>query len=265
MSRMRVVAVLLCCGLACSPTAARAQSAAGRNLEGMWSDPPTTILGRFCAFWCTDEGVTFLNSLVDNPANDARPFADLAAEADRHQKARYLRPRLTENALKTYPLDPADDPGFLRCEPWGLSRQMVAPHQLEIRGRGKDRLDLRYGEWDARRTVYLDGRAPAPGQKPTRLGHSIGRWEGDALIIETSGIARHLGQEFEYSDQLRVTERYTRTQDGMMLQLTATLVDPVTLREPLVLKKIWRWSPSSEIAPYTSCERPTEFRKGVAR
>ena len=39
--------------------------------------------------------------------------------------------------------------------------------------------------------------------------------------------------------------------------------DPWSLREPLVLKKVWRWAPEQRIAPYEDCERPTEFKRRV--
>jgi hypothetical protein len=221
-------------------------------------------VGAFCSGWCTDAGIDHLYALLDDPANDARPFEALQAEADKHQQERYLRPRLTAAALKTYPLDPADDPGFLRCEPWGLARQIFARHQLEIRQRGNDRIELRYGEWDARRTVYLDGRARPANQAPSVMGHSVGRWEGETLVIETSGIGANITSwRGEHSDQLRVVERYTRSQAGDTLLLTATIEDPWSLREPVVMKKIWRWAPEQRIAPYEDCERPTEFKRVV--
>lgn len=237
---------------------------ARRNLEGMWSDPPSTALGAFCFFYCTDAGIDRLNALLDDPANDKRPFPQLQAEAGNHQREQYFRPRLTEAALKEFPLDPADDPGFLRCEPWGLARQMFAPHQLEIRQRGKDRIELRYGEWDAHRTVYLDGRARPANQPPSRLGHAVGRWDGEALVVETSGVAANRAPwGAKHSDQLHVVERFTRSKDGNTLLLTATLTDPWSLREPVVLKKIWEWAPKIRILPYVDCEPPSEFSRGV--
>jgi len=48
---------------------------------------------------------------------------------------------------------------------------------------------------------------------------------------------------------LRIGERYSRSKDGKLL-LTATIEDPWGLKEPLVLKKVWRWAPESRIAPY---------------
>jgi hypothetical protein len=250
---------------ATSPTPAGAQSAPS-TLEGMWSNPPNTMVGRLCAFYCTDAGIDRLNALLDNPANDARPFPQLQAEAAKHERDNYIRPRLTAAALKTYPLDPADDPGLLRCEPWGLARQMVAPHQLEIRQRANDRIELHYGEWDARRTVYMDGRARPATEAPSRLGYSVGRWEGETLVVETSGVAANQSSwRSEHSAQLRVVERFTRSAKGDTLLLTATIEDPWSLREPVVIKKIWAWAPNSQIAPYVDCEPTTAVKRGVGQ
>jgi hypothetical protein len=244
-----------------------AQKLAG-DLAGMWSDPPHTSIGEFCFAWCTDAGVERLNKLLDDPANDARPFAQLSAEAGKYQRETYLRPRFTERGLKTFPLDPADDPSFLRCEPPGIARQMFTRHQFQIREISKDRLELRYGEWDARRTIYMDGQKRPGNQPATPLGYSVGHWEGDTLVIETSGITPNIlfAPDVTYhSDQLRIVERYTRAKDGKTLALTATIEDPLTLKQPVVLKKIWGWHPESRIAPYKDCQRPAEFSRGVGQ
>ena len=103
------------------------------DFTGMWSDPPSTAVDVFCFFVCTDVGIAYLNTLLDDPANDNRPYPELSGQATRYQRDQYLRPRLTTAALEAFPLDPADDPGFLRCEPWGFARQIFAPHQMEMR------------------------------------------------------------------------------------------------------------------------------------
>ncbi len=250
---------------AASPAPSGAQSSPPK-LEGMWSNPPNTAVGALCAFFCTDAGIDRLNALMDDSANDARPFGQLMAEASSYQRDNYIRPRLTAAALKTYPLDPADDPGLLRCEPWGLARQMVAPHQLEIRRRGNDRIELHYGEWDARRAVYMDGRPRPANQAPSRLGYSVGRWEGETLIVETSSVAAdQTSWRSEHSNQLHVVERFARSAKGDTLLLTATIEDPWSLREPLVIKKIWAWAPKSQIAPYVDCEPVTAVKRGVGQ
>jgi hypothetical protein len=234
------------------------------TLDGMWSDPPPTAVGTLCFFSCTDAAIDRLNALLDDPANDARPFPELSAEAQKHQQDTYFRPRLTEAALKTYPLDPADDPGFLRCEPWGLAKQMFAPHQLEIRRKGDDQIELRYGEWEAVRTVYLDGRRAPADLAASRLGYSVGQWEGETLVVETSGVAAGITWwNANHSDRFRVVERFARSEDGNTLHMTATIEDPWSLREPIVAKKIWRWAPDQKITPYDACEPATEFKKGT--
>src|SRR5438046_8897012 len=110
----------------------------------MWRDPPASIVGSFCSFSCTDAGIDRLNALLDNPANDARPHEELAAEAKQYERE-YLRSRLTGTALSTFPLDPADDPGSLRCDPSGLAPQIIAPSECEIRPVCGGRLEVRYG------------------------------------------------------------------------------------------------------------------------
>jgi hypothetical protein len=139
---------------------------------------------------------------------------------------------------------------------------MLARHQLEIRRVG-DHIELRYGEWDARRIVYLDGRPRPRNQPPTQFGHSVGRFDGELLVIETTGIApnwtRYLA---EHSDQLKVTETFARSADGTRLLLTAIMEDSVTLREPVALKTVRGWSPTSEIAPVKDCEIPAGLSQG---
>jgi hypothetical protein len=237
------------------------------DFEGMWSDPPRTAIGEFCFAWCTDTGVDYLNKLLDDPANDARPIGELLAQATKYQVEMYVKSMLTPEAFKAYPLDPADDPAFLRCQPIGGARQIFVRHQLEIRRRGKDRIEFHYGEWDATRTIYVDGRKRPPKEPPSRMGYSLGHWEGDTLVIETSGfISDRLESNIAmHSDQLRIVERYTRGQDGKTLMLTASLEDPTILRQPLVLKKLWGWSPASHIDPYRDCQIPTEILKGTNR
>jgi hypothetical protein len=260
----RLASVVVVATLVVVPQPATAQSPTGK-LAGMWSDPPVTILGNFCAAWCTDAGIQRLNALLDDPANDKRPLPQLLAEAGTYQRETYLRPRLTAAALETFPLDPADDPGLLGCEPWGLARQMLSRHQIEIRQLGKDRIELHYGEWDARRVVFMDGRRPA-GQTPTRFGHSVGHWDGDTLVVETSGVAADRTSWLaKHSDQLHAVERFTRSADGQTLNLTATFEDPWSLRQPVVVKRLWRWAPTSQIAPYKDCEPPISVKKGVGQ
>ena len=115
----------------------------------------------------------------------------------------------------------------------------------------------------------MDGRRIPADVKPSRLGYSVGRWDGDTLVIETSGVTANIfgvaADATLHSVALRTAERFARSADGKTLLLTATLEDAATFREKLVLKKIWGWAPDQKIAPYDSCEKPSETAKGAKR
>jgi hypothetical protein len=251
--------LVLVAGFACAGA-----PASRPDFQGMWSDPPSTAVDVFCFVGCTDSGVARLNALLDDPANDNRPFEEISLQADRDQLEQYIRPRLTAAALKTFPLDPADDPGFLKCEPWGFARQIFAPHQMDIR-QYDDRIEIRYGEWDGRRTIYMDGRTRSPTHAASPMGNSVGRYEGNTLVVETSGVGANITFWFTHSDQLKAVERYTRSADGKRLDVVVTLEDPWGLQQPVQVRKAWGWAPTETISPYENCERPTEFRKGTSQ
>src|SRR5262245_26106286 len=70
LSKMLKSSLLLAvCMFVCSSSLAQT-SARIQKLSGMWSDPPVTIIGQFCAGWCTDAGIDQLNAQLDDPAND---------------------------------------------------------------------------------------------------------------------------------------------------------------------------------------------------
>ena len=86
------------------------------------------------------------------------------------------------------------------------------------------------------RQVYLDGRElEAEPLIPTWRGYSVGRWEGDTLVIESNGFndKTWLTREgLPHTEQLRITERYRRHDYGHMT-LEITYVDPGTFKEPV--------------------------------
>ena len=265
-SRSSAVFALVAIGGCAAP-----QAGEPPELEGMWSGVRGTLEDMFCDLgWCTDVGLARLAELLDDPANGSRITLQLFGEAALYQIENYVVPRLTPAGRATLGMDPADDPGFLRCEPWGFARQIFAPHQLEIT-QLDDRVELHYGTWDARRTVWLDGRKP-PGNRaaePSRLGFSVGRYEGATLVVETSGIAEDFAPwgwdwatrliDGKHSDRLRAVERYRRSEDGDRLLLTAMLEDPWSMVEPLVLKRVWSAAPGEQIYPDADCEQPIDF------
>ncbi len=92
-----------------------------------------------------------------------------------------------ERAVAAY--DPfTDDPTF-RCDPVAVRRVWGAPGTpLEIVREGSNVI-LRHEWMDVRRVVHVGATAHPPDAPRTSLGHSIGRWDGDTLVIETASYA----------------------------------------------------------------------------
>jgi hypothetical protein len=84
------------------------------------------------------------------------------------------------------------------------------------------------------RQIFLDGRALEPSPNPTWMGYSVGRWDGDTLVVESFGFNARTWLDHDghpHSEQLRVTERYRRRNFGG-LDVEVTLSDPATYAKP---------------------------------
>lgn len=228
------------------------------DLNGMWSDPPPRAEDAFCHVGCVVEARDRLTELLDDPANLDRTYVELRRQVQRFHSEELIPSHLTPEALESYPFDHAADPSLTQCAPWGFTRQILSPHAMEIT-QFDDRVTLYYSEWTAQRTIYLDGRSPPENLGHTLLGYSVGHYDGDTLVVETTGItANHSNAGFSHSDQLTATERYTRTQDGTRLDVEVLFRDPLTLREPLLMARAWAWAPTEEIYPYEDCAPPPD-------
>jgi hypothetical protein len=76
------------------------------------------------------------------------------------------------------------------------------------------------------RTVHLNGTHP-PDLEPSRTGHSVGRWEGDVLVVDTTGfLPGMLAVEVAHGADLHVIERFSLNSDGSVLTRDYTAIDP---------------------------------------
>ena len=88
------------------------------------------------------------------------------------------------------------------------------------------------------RTIFTDGRGLPEYMDPTWLGYSVGRWEGETLVVTTAGFNDKTWLDFSghpHSEALRTTERFHRRDFGHM-DFEMTLDDPKTFTRPFTLK-----------------------------
>jgi len=105
------------------------------------------------------------------------------------------------------------------------------------------RVTINQEAWMQTRTIWTDGRKHPEDPSPTYNGHSIGHWEGGALVVDTIGISDdlELGMGMGHSDQLRVVERIRLSEsDPDKLLAEITLTDPEALAEPFTLNVSYR-------------------------
>ena len=85
---------------------------------------------------------------------------------------------------------------------------------------------------DIVRTIHLDQDSHPDNLEPSRGGHSIGKWDGDTLVVDTIGFAEGYldGRSgAKHSDQLHIVERVSRGEDSKSLVRTWVGEDPVYL------------------------------------
>jgi hypothetical protein len=113
-----------------------------------------------------------------------------------------------------------DDPTFLNCKPPGGPRQFQLPQGVQlVEDRERQRIFVLIGGGNNNfRIIYLDGRKQA-GQvggdddNPLYYGRSVGKWEGDTLVVDTSGFNEDFwftNGGLPHTDRLRLIERFSR-------------------------------------------------------
>lgn len=265
---MTAAATLAACGTdggapAISPPAARP------DLTGVWSGAFTTQQSEYweledltaCFPGCTPGARAYYASLIENPANDETPVQQLWGMTTGFMRQELAKKSTPEGLAIQAANTEATDPNF-RCEPYGLARAAVNPLPIEIRQDGQH-VTIIYEEWNQSRTIYMDGRPHPANLAPTRLGHSVGRYEGEALVVETKGIEANLYYDFQsgggHSAEATFVERYTVADDPRRLELEMTVTDPVTLLEPHVIHKTWLATPDVALVEDRCGDVPGRF------
>lgn len=240
------------------------------DVEGTWlgklitfDDPRWGIEDVICHRFCTTVSLEYLKDLLDDPANDELSLAEMKAKRLQWNRD-YISGLLTATArAQIEGFDQADDP-VNNCIPFGFVRQSVEqPLPLKIE-QFDDRVVIRYELWDTTRTIYTDGRDHPQDLEPSRMGHSIGWYDGPALVVETRGIepglyAIQIVSGLRNTDQAVMIERYTKSADGNQLDVFMTISDPRILRQAVTMKESYLSFPDLEFQEFKCEVKSGEF------
>jgi hypothetical protein len=130
-------------------------------------------------------------------------------------------------------LDMANSPSY-KCLPYGPTRGLQSTNPFQI-VQTPDLMAIITEHIDYR-MIYTDGRGHPEDilDYPEWMGHSIGRWEGQTLVVDTIGMRQETWLDtagFEHSDKLHITERFQKTGPDT-IRLTVTIEDPVFYTKP---------------------------------
>jgi hypothetical protein len=130
-------------------------------------------------------------------------------------------------------VDMANSPSY-RCLPYGPTRGLQSTNSFQII-QTSDVIAIITEHIDYR-MIYTDGRGHPEDilDYPEWMGHSIGRWDGDTLVVETIGMREETWLDtagFEHSNRLRIIERFQKPGPDT-IRLTVTIDDPVFYTKP---------------------------------
>jgi hypothetical protein len=146
------------------------------------------------------------------------------------------------------------------CTPYGMPRMMaVASYPVEIL-QTPGQITIITEAFSEVRRVYLDQpQLPIDEVPPGYYGHSVGRWEGDTLVIDTVGIKESVSgyNGLPHSDQMRIVERI-RLVAPDALQNEITIHDPIVLEKPVTYTLAYRRRPNYKMVEFV-CENNREY------
>lgn len=110
------------------------------------------------------------------------------------------------------------------------------------------------------RLVYLDGRAPPPAAMQYDLGYSVGHWEGDTLVIETTNFRPGMSAgPAPNSDRLHIVERLTMMGPNQ-IHYTARIEDPVVMQDAYTVDFPWKRNSGYGMFEYACHEGNVQVR-----
>ena len=150
------------------------------------------------------------------------------------------------------------------CLPPGGPRLMATPYPMEIIQLPEQKrvLMIFEGATHIWREIYMDGREHPKGDalNPTYLGHSVGHWEGDTLVVDVVGFNEATWLDYfghPHTDQLHVVERFSRPNKAT-LHYEALIDDPGAYTRPFKVAWDIPWRANGELSEYI-CQENNKY------
>jgi hypothetical protein len=153
-----------------------------------------------------------------------------------------------------------------RCVLSGVPREDVVPYPFKILN-SKGVIVILYEALHSYRQIFMDGRPLPKDPNPTWMGYSIGHWDGDTLVVESSGFVGnnwldnngHPGTE-----ALRLTERFHRRDFGH-IDLLVTIDDPKAYKKPWTVHLVLNLNPETDLIEYVCDENEKDVTHLVGK
>jgi hypothetical protein len=153
-----------------------------------------------------------------------------------------------------------------RCVLSGVPRENVVPYPFKILNTNGEIVIL-YEALHSYRQIFMDGRPLPKNPNPTWMGYSVGHWDGDTLVVESSGFVDnnwldnngHPGTE-----ALHLTERLTRRDFGH-IDLAMTIDDPKAYTKPWIVNLKFNLNPETELIEYVCDENEKDVNHLVGK
>ena len=161
--------------------------------------------------------------------------------------------------------DNSKDNPDAHCLPLGIAQMNGHPYPRKIIQTPTEMLLIYEGSGTTVREVYLDGRALPKDPDPWYNGYSVGRWEGDTLVVETTGLMDDGWLDVRGSpitNTGKITERFRRVKYGY-LELEEIIDDPKAFTKPFSAKLYWRLSPDTQLIEFVCLDKDAAHYVGA--
>jgi hypothetical protein len=160
---------------------------------------------------------------------------------------------------------PTDAP-TLRCLPLGVPRAELFNYQPFKIIQAPGEIAVLYEMDNAYRQIYTDGRKLPADLQPSWEGYSVGRWEGDTLVVDAAGFNNRSWLDVmghPHSEEMRIQERFHRRDYGHM-DLSVTIDDPKMYTKPFTIRVTEVLVPDSDVIE-TVCNEGEKDRAHMSK